>query len=497
MSLKIISNNLLMNRILSFLLLAVTALSGWALNEERAEEIRNDDTMVYGEGTGETQSEADKNALNDLMSKISVNVKSQYASRMESMSHNGEISESSSMRMVIDTYSQGHLNNTQSLIISRAPNAHVMRYISRDEINAMFTARQDKAVIYTQEAQKALEHLKLGSALRYYYWSLTLVKSLQYPDKAVYTDSEGQQHFLIVWLPQQIEDVMSNITVKVTEHSETDATLFFTYEDQPIKEVDFTFYNGNSWTTLNSVKNGMAHIELRPGVEVNNLKIRYEYEYTAQSGMDNEVEGVLNIFDPVFFQSAEIALAGDATTWKEAVSKKAFQQQVATIKEAKTSTLDEVDGRKPYQKAMEQVELAVLRGKYDEARDLFTDDGWEMMDQLLHFGRAKMLSKQSYGFYDLGENRVVCRSLVMTFSFPNNNRTFTEDVTFTFNADKKIEAVSFGLGADANDDIFNRAIANDGTRIWSEASVLALTTFLENYKTAFALKKTRLSRGRI
>ena len=59
-----------------------------------------------------------------------------------------------------------------------------------------------------------------------------------------------------------------------------------------------------------------------------------------------------------------------------------------------------------------------------------------------------------------------------------------EDVTFTFNKDKLIESVAFGLDKAARDDIFNREAA-----AWNDSVRMVIATFLENYKTAFALKR--------
>jgi hypothetical protein len=72
----------------------------------------------------------------------------------------------------------------------------------------------------------------------------------------------------------------------------------------------------------------------------------------------------------------------------------------------------------------------------------------------------------------------------MRFTFKNNNRAFVEDVTFTFNKDQKIESVAFGLDKAARDDIFNRDAAS-----WNDSVRMVIATFLENYKTAFALKR--------
>ena len=70
----------------------------------------------------------------------------------------------------------------------------------------------------------------------------------------------------------------------------------------------------------------------------------------------------------------------------------------------------------------------------------------------------------------------------MSFSFANNNRKFVEDIVFTFDEEKKVESLAFGLGQEAMEDILYHSV-------WAEKSRIFLMSFLENYKTAYALKR--------
>jgi hypothetical protein len=56
-------------------------------------------------------------------------------------------------------------------------------------------------------------------------------------------------------------------------------------------------------------------------------------------------------------------------------------------------------------------------------------------------------------------------------------------VVFTFTQDVQICNIAFGLGRTAEDDILNKGV-------WPEKARFALMCFLENYKTAYALKRT-------
>ena len=71
----------------------------------------------------------------------------------------------------------------------------------------------------------------------------------------------------------------------------------------------------------------------------------------------------------------------------------------------------------------------------------------------------------------------------MSFAFNSNVRkAFVEDIVLSFDEQNKICGLAFGLGKTAEDDILNKGV-------WDEKSRFAIMSFLENYKTAYALKR--------
>jgi hypothetical protein len=138
---------------------------------------------------------------------------------------------------------------------------------------------------------------------------------------------------------------------------------------------------------------------------------------------------------------------------------------------------------KDFLKTINLIVSAVKQKTYLAVKPSFTEEGYEMFDRLVHYGNATVLGNPKLQFYQLGD-RTICRSVPMRFTFKNNNRAFVEDVTFTFNKDNLIESVAFGLDKKARDDIFNRDIPS-----WNDSVRMVIATFLENYKTAFALKR--------
>lgn len=73
----------------------------------------------------------------------------------------------------------------------------------------------------------------------------------------------------------------------------------------------------------------------------------------------------------------------------------------------------------------------------------------------------------------------------MSFSFKTGTKkTFVEDVVFFFDENKKINNVAFGLGQVAENDILCKYAPG-----WKDETRELLMEFMENYKTAYCLKR--------
>jgi len=140
-----------------------------------------------------------------------------------------------------------------------------------------------------------------------------------------------------------------------------------------------------------------------------------------------------------------------------------------------------VENPKTYAEVMDNIIDAIKTNDFEKARHNFTKEGYDMFRKLLQYGQARIIREPNL-YYVHFENGVMCRTLKMSFNFENNNRNFIEDVVFQFNDNKKIQSLSFGLGDVALADII-------GMENWSERVRMVLINFLENYKTAYALKR--------
>ena len=471
-----------MKKRLIFVLFALVALTASA---QTWEQVRDSEDYIYGEGWGSTVTEADKQALANLIGKIATNVQGESHSSLKTQNSNGQLNEESQFSQTVSTYSQATLTNTQQKVLKNEPDAYVVRWIKKSEIEKIFEARKRKALDLIETAVRAEKKGKVDDVLRNYYWALTLLKSLQYPNEVTYTDEDGKEHVCTNWCKEKIDDTFYELKTIYDSREGNDIRLAITYKGKPVNSVDYKFWDGQTWSAVYSAQDGWGVLELAPGFDGSQVQMKYEYEYAGEAKIDNEVEMVLNAVKgtPMPKAYTNVMLKSNEKKKEREARMEMMQSQSFTTNEVSIAPPKPIEKNvNAYKNAIEKMVAAVKQKNYDSARDLFTSVGWSMFTKLMKYGKAKVLDSQNIRFLE-SEDGIVERGLRMSFSFNSGGRaTFVEDIVLTFNKEQKIDNISFGLGKTAEDDILNKGV-------WDEKSRLAIMNFLENYKTAYALKR--------
>ena len=444
------------------------------------ESVKNNREYLCGEGWGSSIDEADKQALNALISKRAVNVSSSSSSSDKSTVKNGELDEVSQFSSSVNTYAQATLTNTERVIIKNEPDAHVGRWIKRSEIEKIFASRIAKAKDLVELALQAEAKGKADDALRNFYWSLTLLKSLQRPNDVTYTDMDGQSHLLVTWIPEKMNEVFDNLEAKIIKRTGDDVELFVTYKGKPVNSVDYTYFDGQGWSNIYRAKDGRGVLELASGNQSSTFQMKYEFEYRGQAQIDREIESVLNVVKSTPMRGAYTNLKASSVSKAPAqeVARATFSSTDASVMAAPATVKD----GSAYMSVINKVTKAIQTKNHSAVRNLFTDEGWDVYLRLIQYGNARLVGTPTCQFYQNGDG-VIGRGVQMAFSFKTGVRkSFVEDVVFSFDSGKKITTIAFGLGNTAADDILNKGV-------WSENARMALMNFLENYKTAYGLKR--------
>ena len=463
---KILQMKMIMNRLLYIFVLFFYCTLTFS---QSVSEIKSDDSYLYGEGWGNTLKQADDAALQDLISKISVNVKSSFSSTEEEVNKNGKLDATSVYTSIIKSYSQATLTNTQRIVIENEPDAQVLRYVKVAEIVRIFEGRKAKVLDMVESAGRAEQKGKIDDALRYYYWSLCLLKSLQYSNEVTYKCPDGKERLLSTWIPEKMNEIFSGISIATKGMRENEVQLSVNYNGRPVTSFDYTYFDGMDWSNIYSAKDGLGIIDLRPGQLTENIRIKCEYEFAGESHIDREIENVMSITGGVSFRNAYINVSSGSKLSQESIN------GTKPILSSTTST-----DYSTFLPVMNEITKGISQKSYESLQKHFTTKGWGQFQKLINYGRANLVGNTEIQFNTLGD-KVICRGLTMSFGFKNNNRKFVENVVFSFNGRKKIDEVLFGLGKEAYNDIMMK-----GT--WNMDARLILANFLEEYKTAYALK---------
>lgn len=464
-----------MKRIYSIVILLIIAISAHAQSWEY---VKTDtQTYISGEGWGETIDEADKQALASLISKISVVISNDF----EMLEGESKIGEEAEYQIYIEnkisTYSNATLTNTESLILSNEPDAHVARWIKRSELDKIFQGRKDKVLEYVGNAVKSEEKGKIDDALRNYYWAYQMLKTLQHPSELKFRH-EGEQHVLISWIPVRMDEIFDDIKPVVIGRNGDDVELYFSFRDKPVASLDYTYFDGSRWSNIYSAKDGKGVLELAPGALGENIQIKYEYAYKNEAHIDKELYSVINV---VKGNAMKASYANIKCKVEKAAAKQIAKEEKETAEKI-TETLTKLDDEAFIRATMDKIVDAIKTKNYSSVDDLFTTDGMDMYHRLVSYGKASLVGTPIYSIYRNGD-RVIVRSIPMSFSFSRGVRkSFVEDVVFTFNAAGQIECLAFALDDKAAQDIL-------GKQAWPVNARMSIIEFLENYKTAFALER--------
>ncbi|NLA23664.1 MAG: hypothetical protein GX879_01730 [Bacteroidales bacterium] len=453
-----------------FLLVVIGVFCSISAYSQSIESIKaNRQNYIWGEGSGNTLRKADNEALAMIISQISVEIESDFTLLREEDSGNY----SETVKSVVNTYSNASLSNTERIVINNEPNAHVFRYIKRSEINKIFEARKQKILGFVSNGQEALENLMVADALRYYYWAHTLLRSHPEGNSISIITNDGTKQNLATWLPFQIQNIFSLIDVSIIKQEKlenyNEVQLQITYKSQPVRNFDYSYWDGQNWSNIISAKDGLGFADLPTSFgDITEVQLKAEYLFEGEASVDNELKDVMDKIDPVPFKNAYFKT-------KSGVQAIAKQEPIKDI--AKTSEIKEIE----YTKSVQKLVTAINSRNYASVQNLFTPDAYEIFKSLVQYGKSRVLNANDLQFIDFGD-KTKCRALRMNFSFTNNTKHFVEDVVLNFNSDGKICDLNFALEQNAIQDI----LAQD---MWSETVRLSLIDFMEHYKTAFALKQ--------
>lgn len=448
---------------------------------------------ISGTGFGADPEEAYNAAVHDMVRQISQNVSgSSYGQVTEETQSDGTVNTTEQFSSVVESYTTpASLEGVQVVALGGAPDFERFVYMPRENIRKMHDRRRRNVADLARSGVKARDKGKVDDALRHLYRAYVLLQSL--PDASdVREKIDGEEQNLDSWLPEAMRDIVNKVSFGIASVSDDEEAtdkgtklveMTVMYDGEPATTCTFKYDNGTGYSPLITARDGMALLELPADVPMKPLKLYVEYLFKNENHANAELKPLLDSFKGAGLVANEFLINNTKKELKaDKKEAKQFQELVAAGADEGIDELSR-DDKSPYVGLMEKIIWAINNHKYDDVKDICTPEGWMLFERMMKYGKVRILGKatrDTYEFYPY-RDEVMCRSVPMSFTF-SKGRQFTEDVTFTFNKDRKLTSLGFGLGSIARKDIFSKQGA-----AWTDDKKMVLVNFLENYRTAFAL----------
>lgn len=465
----------LFKRALTLTILAIFTMYSHA---QSIDEIKKNSNYIWGEGNGTTMSDAEGEALRQMSVQISVSV---YNS-----SYDEESNDNSVQKAVLQSVSSAKFTNVQMRVLEEEPNAKVFCFMPRSEVKKMFEKRANHIANMVDAGKTAESRMMIDEALRNYYWALVLAKTTPEPVEIEFNDKKGEATSL---LPIKIKSVLAMINASVDEIQDgKNLILGFTYNGKPVSSLNFKYNDGQSIVGPIVARDGIGEASMASIPADGKLHLTYELRFRNEvDPTDSDIAGAFNAgILPNINSSVAIAIKNNSKK-KAAAPVLASAEMLAAqpTNDKRSIAMQNADNTDDLQQAVLAVEAAISSNNPKSAFNYFTPEGYTLFANLMaKNGKVTLVGKaQSHNFI-IADGYIIGRATNIKRLF-RNGKAFMEKLVYRFNPEsRKIESVAFALTQRAENDIMNAAAS------WPEVSRWAILNFMEDYQTAFALKRT-------
>ena len=354
-----------------------------------------------------------------------------------------------------------------------------LAYISKDDFEAICNERTSEIQRYFDMGNDKEEDEMMVDALRSYYWGMMLCVAHPYGNKImINVDNEDVPAY--EYLYERVVEVLDTFTFAVAknnpgEFNEEGITVMLNVRSNgnDVSHLRFKYYNGVDDYVTTTATNGKAAVQLA-NHDVKDFDIKIEYDFSHEKIAHPEIAIILNNIDNVVIKD----------NVKRYLNIEPYTKYFSGDKKVEESSNNNVklnSDEKYYLGLMLEIEKAFRAKNYVSVKKYFTDESFAMLDTLVRNGNISVVGNQQYEFITYG-NTTICRDIDMKFEF-RNHASFLREVVFRFdNESRLITSMAFRLSSEAENDIATK-------NKWENNCKLALINFLEDYQTAYALKR--------
>lgn len=469
------------------------------------------DRYLFASASADSLDQAKASAVQQLAGQIMTEVKVYSNYDLNHRSENGNIDETILFKQVSETFTNVRLTDYQTLIVNKPDKRNktytVFVYIDESKVKEIYKEieerekeaqkeKMDKLATdvrhYYSEGCKAVKDVRLGDALKYWYWSYVLSLGTK-----ITIEQGGKTEPAARLVETQIENLLNAIRMTPIAYqkvpindfqSKYKVVLDIEYVNNGVSKkvtnLDYTYNDGiTSDQGGPRVRDGVGTLDLQYE-DIDEVSIYCTYKYDANETPDDIYEIVKAKGNKTFAAATKRVVIPESLreNLAEPVVESEEENQLISTLVAEPGSGENATVAHDHQemlKRIEAIESAIRNKDYASVEGYFTEEGYDCFNKLVKYGKATIVGKPQYRFLDFG-TITLCRSITMQFSFLNNKKQFIEDVVFRFNADNLVESVAFTLSDVAESDIL-------GKGNWDRDSRLLLMSFLEDYQTAYAL----------
>ncbi len=287
---------------------------------EQTANIRTSKEYIWGEGTGENIEKAESAAMRDLVEKIYIAVST--STQRKQLETDREYADS--VKQVINTYSALQLTNLQKLQFQDKGKMQVFAYIDTTSLNRSFELSRQSVKDMVDLAKQSESEGRIGDALRWYYWAYLLTHTyFGSLDLAFESIPVSNAQYA---LGEKLKMIGKEIKVVAENGKRSAGTVVvpveFFYRDQPIQNLESTYYcgEGDDYCILQQSNKAYLTLLKEPTQHRSALPFNIEYVYLKEMCNHPEIEQLYEIFRGKTFElSGKIEVV---CPWVEAVPEK-------------------------------------------------------------------------------------------------------------------------------------------------------------------------------
>ena len=401
-------------------------------------------------------------------------------------SYDEESNDNSVQKAVLQSVSSAKFTNVQMRVLEEEPNAKVFCFMPRSEVKKMFEKRASHIANMVDAGKTAESRMMIDEALRNYYWALVLAKTTPEPVEIEFNDKKGEATSL---LPIKIKSVLAMINASVDEIQDgKNLILGFTYNGKPVSSLNFKYNDGQSIVGPIVARDGIGEASMASIPADGKLHLTYELRFRNEvDPTDSDIAGAFNAgILPNINSSVAIAIKNNSK--KKAAAPVLASAEILAAQptnDKRSIAMQNADNTDDLQQAVLAVESAISSNNPKSTFNYFTPEGYTLFANLMaKNGKVTLVGKAQNHNFIIADGYIIGRATNIKRQF-RNGKAFMEKLVYRFNPEsRKIESVAFALTQRAENDIMNAAAS------WPEVSRWAILNFMEDYQTAFALKRT-------